>query len=105
MRMNVADQVTEWAVDSEELANLIRAATADGNAICFNAPGRSMAPFVQSGDKIYVAPVANGSTRTGDIVAFIHPENGRVLVHRVVKISEEYLPAVWGSSPDNGKAK
>jgi len=88
MQMDDLAHVNERSVDSEELANLIRAATADGNSICFNAPGRSMAPFIQSGDKIFVAPAAKGLLQAGDVVAFVHPESGRVLAHRVVKISE-----------------
>lgn len=85
--MDDAGNIAEHTLDPEELVNLIRAAVVDGNMICFNAPGRSMAPFIQSGDKIYVAPAAKGSINAGDILAFVHPESGRVLAHRVVKIA------------------
>lgn len=88
MQMDDLAHVNERSVDSEELASLIRAVTVDRNSICFNAPGRSMAPFIQSGDKIFVAPVANGSIRAGDVLAFVHPESGRVLAHRVIRITD-----------------
>lgn len=86
--MDDAGKIAEHTLDSEELANLIRAAVADGNTICFNAPGRSMAPFIHSEDKIFVSPVAKGTIRTGDVLAFVHPETGRVLAHRVVRIAD-----------------
>ena len=88
MQMDDAGNIAERALNSEELATLIRAAVADGTTIRFSAPGKSMAPFIQSGDKIFVAPVAKGSIHAGDILAFVHPQNGRVLAHRVVKLSE-----------------
>lgn len=80
--------ITEHAINSEELANLIRAAIAEGSMMSFNAPGRSMSPFIQSGDKIFVAPVTKERIRIGDVLAFVHPEDGRVLAHRVVQLSE-----------------
>jgi len=47
-----------------------------------------MSPLIRSGDKIFVAPVDKGAIHLGDVLAFTHPENGRVLAHRVVRISE-----------------
>lgn len=89
--MDAAGNTCEQTLDSEELANIIRDSVADGSTICFNAPGRSMAPFIQSGDKIFVAPVARGSIQAGDVLAFVHPQSGRVLAHRVVRISERHF--------------
>jgi len=80
--------IAQHTIDSDELAILIQAALAGGNAISFNAPGRSMAPFIRSGDKIFVAPVAKALIRTGDVLAFVHPDTGRVLVHRVIRITD-----------------
>lgn len=81
-------QIAEHKVDPEELAYLIRAAIDNGNAISFNAPGRSMSPFIRSGDKIFVAPVAKTPIRIGDVLAIVQPDNGRVLAHRVVRITD-----------------
>ena len=80
--------IAQQTIDSDELAILIQAALAGGSAISFNAPGRSMAPFIRSEDKIFVAPVAKALIRTGDALAFVHPDTGRVLVHRVIRISD-----------------
>jgi len=84
--MEEATQVTERTVDSEELAGLIRAAVQEGNTISFNAPGSSMIPFVQSGDKVFIAPVAKAAIRRGDVLAFVRPNDHRLLIHRVIRI-------------------
>ena len=78
----------EQSVDSVDLAALIRTATAAGHKFCFNAPGKSMEPFIRSGDKIFISPVEKDSIQLGDILAFVHPQDGRVLAHRVVRIGD-----------------
>lgn len=83
-----APQITIRAVDSTELADLLRASMADGNTVCFNAPGKSMGPFIRSRDTIFVAPVVKDTIRMGDVIAFVHPESGRVLAHRAVRIAK-----------------
>ena len=78
----------EQSVDSVDLAALIRTATAAGHKFCFNAPGKSMEPLIRSGDKIFISPVEKDSIQLGDILAFVHPQDGRVLAHRVVRIGD-----------------
>jgi|LSQX01.3.fsa_nt_gb signal peptidase I len=82
-------RIGQHAVDSDELAILIRAATVGGNAISFNAPGGSMYPFIHSGDKIVISPIDARSIRTGDVLTFVHNPSGRVLAHRVIKIEKD----------------
>ena len=82
-------KIEQHAVDSNELAILIRAATVGGNAISFNAPGGSMYPFIHSGDKIVISPIDACSIRTGDVLTFVHNPRGRVLAHRVIKIEKD----------------
>lgn len=53
----------------------------------FRAPGHSMSPFIRDGDAITVSPVPPGHPAPGDVVAFHHPETGRLVVHRVVAVS------------------
>jgi hypothetical protein len=43
-----------------------------------------MAPFIRDGDVITVTPVMARSPRVGEVVAFVHPEGGRLVVHRMV---------------------
>jgi len=85
--MDDAAKMDQRTVNSDELANLIRDTVTKRKILSFNAPGSSMAPFIHSGDKIFVAPVAQVSIRTGDVLAFVHPDTGRVLAHRVVRIT------------------
>lgn len=82
-------KIEQHAVDCDELAILIRAATVGGNAISFNAPGGSMHPFIHSGDKIVISPIDARSIRTGDVLTFVHNPRGRVMAHRVIKIETD----------------
>jgi hypothetical protein len=43
-----------------------------------------MAPFVRDGDVITVSPVGQIRPRIGEVVAFTRPEEGNLVVHRVV---------------------
>ena len=43
-----------------------------------------MWPFVREGDTITVSPLAGAGPRLGDVVAFLGPETGKLVVHRVV---------------------
>ena len=43
-----------------------------------------MAPFIRDGDAVTVAPRSGRRTRRGDVVALVVPDDGRLLVHRVV---------------------
>ena len=56
----------------------------DGRSMRFKANGWSMRPFIQNGDYITVGPIADSSTRKGDIV-FYTTDQVRVVVHRVIK--------------------
>jgi hypothetical protein len=48
-----------------------------------------MLPFIYDGDVVTIAPLAARNPRLGDAVAFVHPEHGRLVVHRVVAAREE----------------
>jgi hypothetical protein len=51
-----------------------------------------MSPFIKDGDLLTVSPNVCSSPGIGDVVAFIHKETGRLLIHRVVgKNGESYL--------------
>jgi len=66
------------------LTELLRAVLDRGEPFWFEAPGFSMSPFLQDGDTITVAPLAGLSPGHGDVVAFLRPGSGKVVVHRVV---------------------
>ncbi|MBW6465125.1 MAG: S26 family signal peptidase [Brevefilum sp.] len=43
-----------------------------------------MSPFIQDGDVITIAPLNNRKPSVGEVVAFIRPESGNLVVHRIV---------------------
>lgn len=65
-------------------ADLMIAVLQKGAPFRFRASGCSMSPFIRHEDVITIAP-KQGRIRRGDIVAFIDPANGRLVVHRVVR--------------------
>lgn len=66
------------------LNKLLRAVLDKGIPFRFRAKGFSMAPFIRDGDIVTVSPLSGSSPGLGDVVAFIHPETKRLIIHRVV---------------------
>ena len=91
MRFSISPSVTQYQLNPEELAALIRAAIQEGLIASFKAPGNSMNPFICSGDKIFVAPVEQHSIHVGDVIVFVQVGNGHVLAHRVVQIKSNRI--------------
>ena len=55
-----------------------------GVSFRFCARGWSMSPFIRDGDLITISPLRHGLPGVGEVVAFVRPEEGRPVVHRVV---------------------
>ena len=55
--------------------------------------GWSMMPIIRDGDVITVAPQAQPLPGIGDVVAFVRPSSGHLVVHRVV--AREEAAVVW----------
>lgn len=66
------------------LQEFLRAVLARGVPLRFKARGFSMSPFIQDGDVLTVAPHPGRRPRSGEVVAFCHPQTGKLLVHRVL---------------------
>lgn len=47
--------------------------------------GISMHPFIRNQDVITIVPLDNHRLGVGEVVASIHPENGRLMIHRIIK--------------------
>ena len=62
----------------------MQAVLARGKPFRFRARGWSMAPFIQDGDVITVAPLQSVPPKIGEVVAFIRPGMGNLVVHRIV---------------------
>jgi hypothetical protein len=70
------------------LARIAREVLARGHAFRFLAPGTSMSPFILDGDVITLVPFASACS-LGDIVAYVPPDSGRLVVHRVVSVGSD----------------
>ena len=73
---------------SEIRLELLKAVLEKGKLFRFQAPGFSMYPFIRNNDIITIAPPAGRSLGTGDIVAFLHPDIGKLVVHRIIDCSD-----------------
>ena len=80
-------------LSGRDVADFLKSTCAKGIPFKFTATGLSMAPFICNGDSLIIDPILNGKTITkGDIVAFITPDEGRLIVHRMVKKKQgQYL--------------
>ena len=65
------------------MRELARTLLEHGKPFRFTAHGYSMSPFIQDGDVIMLAP-CNDAPQVGEVVAFINPENDRLVVHRLI---------------------
>ena len=75
---------SDLPLSAEALLELMRGVLARGVPLRFRAKGWSMAPFIRDGDVISVAPLGPALPGLGEVVAFVHPEIGKLVVHRVV---------------------
>ena len=79
----------ETRIESAQLADLVRLASEQGFASSYKVSGSSMMPFIHSGDKVCLSPIGKNEIRKGDVLGFVLGEDCHMLIHRVVKISEE----------------
>jgi hypothetical protein len=93
-------QAPELMLSGRALLVLARAVLARGVPFRFCARGWSMAPFVRDGDVITVSPVPHAVPGVGEVVAFVRPELGNVVVHRVVARRDAGLFIQGDSVPD-----
>lgn len=82
----------ELSLSGPALVDLLQAVLNRGAPFRFRAKGFSMSPFIRDGDVVIVSPLAGTSPGLGSVVAFVHPETERLVVHRVVgKRGDSYL--------------
>jgi hypothetical protein len=78
-------------------AELLRAATERGVPLRTRARGFSMSPFIRDEDVLTIAPMNGRAPRVGEVVAFVHPDSGRLAIHRVIA----RVAAGWLARGDN----
>lgn len=74
----------EFPLSGEALLDLLQTVLSKGVPFRFKARGWSMSPFIQDGDVITIAPLKKRKPGVGEVVAFIRPEYGNLVVHRIV---------------------
>src|SRR5512142_2476662 len=75
-----------------DLEALLRAVLARNVPFRFRARGSSMHPFLRDGDQVTVSPATGALFHSGDVVAFVDPAVGRLIVHRIIAVSRgEFL--------------
>ncbi len=75
----------EIPLSGESLTELMREVMRRRKSFRFRARGLSMSPFIKDGDVLTVVPLAGSGPKRGDVVAFVHPDTGKVAVHRVLR--------------------
>jgi hypothetical protein len=80
------DSTEGFIIESDALADLIKAAVARGSSISFRARGTSMAPFIKQDDIITVSLPDSGPS-IGDVAVFLHPVTKALTVHRIIRNS------------------
>ncbi len=85
-------------LSSKELADFLKEVSRKGLPFKFTAKGMSMSPFICDQDSIIVQPMhKNKNFEVGDIVACTIPENGRLIIHRIIEIKA----SLFGIKGDN----
>jgi signal peptidase I len=87
-----ADLIAETKDEGTSLSapvimELIEAVHEKGAPFRFPARGYSMTPAIRDGDTITVSPLKGMTPGRGDVIAFRHPNQLQLLVHRVLKKS------------------
>ena len=90
----------EGTLSMPVLVGLLRAVLDKGKPFRFQATGGSMSALVRDGDVITVSPLSDIPPRLGDVVAFIRPESGKLVVHRVVGKRDGSYLIKGDSAPD-----
>jgi hypothetical protein len=77
-------------IANQHFATLMAGVLATGSTFRFEAPGFSMAPMINNGDILTLAPLVGQPPRLGDVLAFIRPATGSPVVHRVVAVRKDH---------------
>jgi hypothetical protein len=74
-----------FSLSAPVIMELIAAVHEKGAPFCFQARGHSMTTAIRDGDTITVSPLRNLHPGRGDVLAFRHPNQLQLLVHRVLR--------------------
>lgn len=89
----------ELTLSNLALAELLQATLSKGVSFRFKVKGFSMLPFIRDCDVLTISPQHNSTLGLGKSVAFIHPETGKLVIHRVVSKKRNYYLIKGDSVP------
>jgi hypothetical protein len=88
----------------DELITLMRTVLDRGADFRFTVSGESMSPFIINGDIVTIRPWSWKKPSIGRVVAFIHPDHGKLIIHRIIGKREKFYlirgDSVFASSMD-----
>jgi signal peptidase I len=87
----------ELCLSSRGQLDLLRAMRERGVSTRTMVRGWSMSPFIRDRDVLTIVPIDSGRLRVGDIVAFSHPKNKKLVIHRIIRC----MDSVWLLKGDN----
>ena len=90
----------EISLSGTAVIALLSAVHEKGADFRFRASGASMSPIIRSGDIITLSPPNGITPVSGDILAFRHPDTGKLIIHRVVEVSLDNFLAKGDNSYD-----
>jgi len=90
----------EISLSGTAVVALLSAVHEKGADFRFRASGTSMAPVIRDGDIITLSPLKGIKLVSGDIVAFLHPETGKLIIHRLIDESPDTFLAKGDNSLD-----
>ena len=74
----------ELSLSGTAFTELLQAVVSKEASFRFQVKGFSMSPFIKDGDVVTISPLVNAEPCFGDVVAFLHPDTKRLIIHRVV---------------------
>jgi Peptidase S24-like len=77
-------RVQDLTLPNAVVRDLMQTALQRGVPFRLRALGWSMSPLIRAGDVVFINPIQNREPVVGQVVAFIQPENGLLLIHRII---------------------
>ena len=94
-------QVSYLDLNHEGLLELLEAVLEKGRPFRFRAAGISMHPYIRDGDVVTVENIQGKVLGIGDVVAALHPQNGRLMIHRIIKKTPDGYKIRGDNTPDS----
>lgn len=92
------------SLGGQDLAGLLRAVLEKERSFRFRVKGCSMDPFLKDGDMVTVSPLFGNRPDIGEVVAFVHSRMKRLVIHRIVSVSDGIYVTKGDNTPEEDGA-